>query len=462
MNRNRIVVELSNTRREDGAAAVLTLALSEPADLDGFGVPFTCPADDDSFVALASGQLGKDGVRVAGQRLYLAVGEHERIGQKLNEALGANLGERAPVFVKLRTAGHAEELPWETLCSPRGNFLGLDERWSLARIVEPTRRGAPLFEMTPPIRIVAVLSCLDVPAFGELTALRDAISGSGMANDTELLVFASEDDIYDAIMQERASTRPPPEIFDVRFVPTDLDELCDDIKAFKPHILHFFCHGSKSDASIEVATKRSWHTNPVRGLLSVGARQFEGFRASKADVPWLITLNCCESAGVDTSTINSRSLALDLVYCGLAPAVIGMREAITPSSANVFTKRFYRQLLNDLADPLTRGARCADVDWARIIATAREAVALRSCSSLAEASRSTKQWTMPVLYVRPQEFVTQLNRQDFGSRVDRKELEAILNLGMALPPGEGGDLWAGIEAAVNELVRRLSSDPGPD
>src|SRR4051794_24434280 len=111
MNRDRIVVELSNTRGEDGGAAVLTLALSEPGDLNGVGVPFTCPADDQSFVALSGGQLVDNAVQVAGQRLYLAVIEHESIEQELTKALRANLGERAPIFVKLRTAGQAEALP---------------------------------------------------------------------------------------------------------------------------------------------------------------------------------------------------------------------------------------------------------------------------------------------------------------------------------------------------------------
>ena len=437
------------------------MALSEPAELDGVGIRFACPPDEQSFVALSTGQLAGDAVQVAGQRLYEPVSEHERIKEKLNEALGAESGERAPIFVKLRTAGHAEALPWETLCSPDGNFLGLDERWSLARIVEPTRRGPKRFEMTLPIRIAAVLSCLGVPAYGELAALCDAMVESRLANYTQLLVFTSEEDVYNKVQQKMASTPGRFESFNVRFVPNDLDELCDSIKSFEPHVLHFFCHGSKSDASIEVATKSSWQTNPVKGLLSIGARQFQGFRQGMAELPWLITLNCCEGAGVDTSTTDTRSVAFDLVYYGIAPAVVGMREAITSRTANVLTRVFYRQLLNDLAGLRNSEARDPEVDWARLVAAAREAVALKS-GTLATASRSTKQWTLPVLYVRPSEFAIQPDRHDFLSRVNRRELDVFQNLREVQSPGEENDFTAGIRAASTALLRSLSSDPGPD
>jgi hypothetical protein len=459
---SRIVFELCRTS-PDGVEAVLTLALAEPSDLDGLGIRFKCPADDQSFVALSTGQLGDDAVLVAGQRLYQAVSEHPRIGQKLAEALEAESGERAPIYVKLRTAGDAEALPWEALCSPAGDFLGLDERWSLARIVEPTRPGPIFFAVTPEIRIAAVLSCLGDSAEGELNALHEALSASGLADNTKLLVITSEEAVYNAVKQEMASPRAPYEIRNVHFVPNHVDELGDIIKGFAPHILHFFCHGSKTGAAgIELATKRSWQTVPPRGLIPIEARAFQGFRAASGDVPWLITLNCCEGAGVDTTT--TRSLALELVHYGIAPAVIGMREVITRSTANELTRVFYRRLLNDLAGMQAKGDTLAALDWARLVTAARDAVA-RKEGDIATASRSTKQWTLPVLYLRSSQFVIQLGHNDFNSRRDRREVEALRAVLIATRPAqvpEAAVFEASVQSRIAELVRSLRSGSGSE
>ena len=104
---------------------------------------------------------------------------HPQIGPYLQTALQTAAGNRYPVFVEIATPAGAEALPWEALCSPEGDFLGLDERWSLARMVEPQAPAAPFYRLTPPIRIAAVLSCLGISAAGELEALRKAMRRLG-------------------------------------------------------------------------------------------------------------------------------------------------------------------------------------------------------------------------------------------------------------------------------------------
>src|SRR5262249_32794850 len=158
--------------------------------------------------------------------------------QYLTTALQTQAPQRYPVYVEIATGTGIEALPWETLCSPAGDYLGLDERWAVGRIVDGPGQLAPLWHFAPPLRIAAVLACLGVEAADEWRALRETVAASGL--DVRVLAVVSEEELYDQIQAEIAAGAGWAQ---VALVPVQLDQLQRLVAGFRPHALHFFCHG---------------------------------------------------------------------------------------------------------------------------------------------------------------------------------------------------------------------------
>ena len=120
-------------------------------------------------------------------------------------------------------------------------------------------------------------------------------------------------------------------------------------------------------------------------------------------------LNCCEGAGAGPEP-DSQSLALSLALEGIAPAVVGMREPVVSDTANLLTKALYTKLLTDLAARIdAAGQSPQPVDWPHLVVAARDRLArTRHGLLLSQAAASTKEWTLPVIYVRPDEFNLQV------------------------------------------------------
>ena len=63
-----------------------------------------------------------------------------------------------PLFVMLRPSD-AERINWEMLCDGQDAFFALDERWPIARIIDPINAPPRLpCELTTPVRVMAVIS----------------------------------------------------------------------------------------------------------------------------------------------------------------------------------------------------------------------------------------------------------------------------------------------------------------
>jgi hypothetical protein len=133
---NRIVFQLGSSVAPDGQLFV-SISLGEPRVFGSHARPFACPASDPAFAALKAAVLAEDSIKRAGNTLFAAVSAHPDVQQYLQTALQTAVGGRYPVYVEIATPAGAEALPWEALCTPNDHYLGLDERWALARIVEP-------------------------------------------------------------------------------------------------------------------------------------------------------------------------------------------------------------------------------------------------------------------------------------------------------------------------------------
>ncbi|MYR07385.1 CHAT domain-containing protein [Gordonia sp. SID5947] len=445
-----IVLRLSDVTGPDGVSFVgVSLA-------DGKVRPFQCPADDPLFRALNGAVLDDGAVKSAGQRLFQALGAHPDVGRHLQTALHTVVGQRYPVFISLTEPVGPEALPWEALCSPAGEFFGLDERFALARTVPQVDPVGTVLDLKPPIRIAAVLSCLDISAEGELNALRAAINQVG-AEHVRLMVVASERELVEELLAEMEANTAP-ELAKVELIPSDLGELQDLVANFKPHLLHFFCHGSRQGSPhISLALKSDWEAEPPRiSSLGVEAADFRKFKKDTADTPWLLVLNCCEGAAVGAAA-EDHSLAFSVAMAGIAPAVVGMREPVTSDTANLLTKALYGKLLSSLNAQLASASESVtSLDWPQLVAAARDKIARsRPGVVLSEAAASTKEWTLPVAYVRPQEFsfkvVPRRVADDDATRAARIEIQMLLTLLANLAPGQAADLRAEAKDRIIEL-----------
>ncbi|HCU97016.1 MAG TPA: hypothetical protein DHU96_31610 [Actinobacteria bacterium] len=469
---NRIVFQLGSSVAPNGEP-FLSISLEEPPVFGSRAMPFTCQAGDPAFAALKAAVLAEDSIKLAGGKLFAAVWAHPDVQQYLQTALQTAAGSRYPVYVEIATSAGAEALPWEALCSPNGDYLGLDERWALARIVEPAAEPPTFYTLTPPLRIAAVLSCLGISAVGELAALRQAVQQAGR-DFARLLVIASEEQLI-SDLQDEITAGTAPEVAAVKLMPAELSALQTIVSDFRPHVLHLFCHGSiEGTPHVSLALKSDWEVpTPTSGLLAE-ARDFHGFTRNTDDLPWLVVLNCCEGAAVGAAA-DSQSLTLGVALQGIAAAVVGMREPVVSDTANLLTQTLYSKLLADIA------ARSGDagqqpLDWARLVVAARDKLArIYDGMVLSEAAASTKEWTMPVVYVRPDVFQLRVERPPApapsdavappplpvppsgktAARVARLEIEALRALLTSLPPDQAADLKAEAAARIEQLAQQI-------
>ncbi|WP_033822521.1 CHAT domain-containing protein [Kitasatospora sp. MBT63] len=467
---SRLIFQLSGSVGLDNLTHV-QISLSEPPVFGVPAHPFQCTGDEQPLAVLRDTRLPIDGVtRTAGRFLFEEVMRHPGVASQLPVALNTQPPDRCPVFVELATGAEVEALPWETLCAPSGEFLGLDERWSLGRIVNSPIVREPYWYLEPPVRIAVVLSCLGIPAADEWQALRDAVAAAPGV-PVELLVVVSEKELYEQVLDEGGGVR-------VELVPEDLADLQRLISGFRPHLLHFFCHGSvQGGPHLQLAFGTDWDTGRADHSLNVEAREFRDFVEGAGDPPWLTVLNCCEGAAVGDGPDSMQSLALRLVYEGGLPAVVAMRESVPGDDANLFTRAFYKRLLAELAERAAgsgAGPEAAEpVDWAMLLVAARTRLAHKHTDmTLSQAAASTKEWTLPAVYLRhphgqgparpggpPPAVDSDTDGDGDGGpptlRAARKEIEALQGLLAQLPPSAPQALRAEAEQRLGELAGLL-------
>jgi hypothetical protein len=120
---------------------------------------------------------------------------------------------------------------------------------------------------------------------------------------------------------------------------------------------------------------------------------------------WLVTLNCCEGAAVDGETSSfARTLVADIKV----PAVVAMREAVKVEDANIFCGSFYTALLREIKPSLATGGTFVEMEWARALYDPHfsicNAYAVNNSTKLSTAATASKEWALPVIYVRAGEF----------------------------------------------------------
>jgi hypothetical protein len=457
-----VVIRIGVRRRDSDGKLCMTLWLERPPiglgeirDLTNMLPPVTAagtaPGTSGSPAPMAGSAL------MVGQQLFAGLAGHPEIQVALTRALGVAPDGRSPLLVQMRPGSQAEEIPWETVCAPDGTFLGLDGRFSVARVVESEIPSPGAAAIDPPLRIAALLSSLDITAVEEWRRLVEAIDRSPVP--VELLLVTGEPELEGQVIEAprsgvRLTTLPEPEAW---------GDLQRELAEFGPHILHFFCHGSIQDGPhLELATKNDWRSRKGISSVFLEAGQIAEL-GDPVQRPWLAVLNCCQGGAAAGSL---HSLARDLVTSSSYAAVVAMREPVLSEDATSFSVAFYDALLTAIGQVASGGP--PTLDWTGLLVPPRKSLVLRRGGVFSRIAADSMEWTLPVLYLRPEDFTLSVSKppppgggpEERGpvtapSPETAVSLETLRRLRTQPPPGTPPSFLADLDRHISELERQL-------
>jgi hypothetical protein len=348
---------------------------------------------------LRGGHLEPDVMKRIGLSLSDCLRKHPAILHELDGILASE----GTIYLRLDPAA-VDDLPWEALHTPNEGFLAFNRRWPIAR-VKPVRRAVKSEKtFVAPLRIFAVLAAAgpNVSAADEWESLYLALKKSNL--NLKLKVVVCEDELKSKI-DKSAETDT---WIECGFVP-DQSELFEQMASFEPQFVHFFCHGKASSPPfLQIGNRIDFKRNQP-GSVIIESWQISQ-RADPNENLWLVTLDCCETAlqGGD-NTSRSRPFASSLVIDGI-PAVVGMREPLDQAVATRFCGLFYSSILANLRSELKAAReehKPAVLRWPSALFAARQELCRLADNQrpLTVVAEGAKDWTIPVLYTRPEPFM---------------------------------------------------------
>jgi hypothetical protein len=380
---SRTIIEVHPTNADCTTFAVWLFA---PPSAEGeLSMPFPYSATDPIPMAFHG---GSGAVTEIGEYIVKALFQHDHVKQAIEALLLSASG--SPQQLLVRIAEGTETMPWETMFTA-GSFLALNPRTSIARM-SLQAEGATCWDFQPPLRILAILAADNVDATSEWTELLNSLESAPFAVSVKALV--AQDELKTRI----ASTKSRIVSAEADFVPPGRQVL-EVIKAYRPNILHFFCHGLMRGGSfLQIGTRLS-HIDAGAPVLLTDA----DLREAKSAEMWLATLNCCRGA---QAADGAASLVFKLMAAGI-PAVAGMREPVSETDANLFTGGFYRALMGALGPIAAQPGQEVEVDWPAMMYEPRMDLceAHRGNAPCPIAALTSREWTLPVMYLRLSSFL---------------------------------------------------------
>jgi hypothetical protein len=362
--------------------------------------------DQPPFNEMRLGDGSPERVQAAGKKLFDELHAHPAIAPAIAAALQQKIGGCSPICLRLDDSALADDLPWEAVCGQGMDgveFFALDERWPIVRMREVTDAElVPVYTLEPPLRITVVLSAAGstaltrAPALPQWDHVRETIEKHLQQPNplpVKVTVFVGEEDLRNTILAAKLPW------VRAEFI-ADKTSLLDAIKAARPQILHFFCHGSAEGIPhLRIGSYTDWEAEQEPSI-AITARELRQ-SADPDQNTWLVTLNCCESA---TRAADARGLASSLVAAGF-PAALGMREAIEVQHAHVLCEYFYPKVM-EMIRQVPVGGTGTEIEWAKALSVARSSFVAKYNGGVPaqQAAASFKVWTIPALYTRREPF----------------------------------------------------------
>ena len=324
--------------------------------------------------------------------------------ESVRKAVGHVLDDSGTLYFYLE-ADTAELQSWEALC--KQHFFTLKPDWCIARLVKPNVDPdySPV-PYQPPLRLLALMSAAKIEAAGEWQVLYKASRDAAAAGlRIRLHLLAGEETLVDQIRKESKAKQKNLEL-SVKPMPTLPVDVEHEINEFRPHLLHFFCHGQVRSGirELRLADVNGWRKDETFGMSVEMLTSNEGVRGS-----WLIVINACKGAMAGEQM---HSLTHALVAAGVpaACAAAGMMEQIDPLAANKFCEHFYPAVFNEIRSVSARLQKeevgtGMELEWASTMYEPRAAL-----SQLYPSPFEARQWTLPVLYMRRHGFKVRLTK----------------------------------------------------
>lgn len=346
-------------------------------------------------------------IRDVGIDLLGVLATHDAVRDQVLPMLDVQSQVESAIYLMIRDP-ELESLPWEALHGDNCGFASANRKWPIARArkLQQSKSDATFI---PPLKVMAILgasgedSGTHLPADAEFDSLKGALKSSRL--NVLLKVLVCQEDLQKKIDGLALDWILPTELL------ADRADLFNDVRAFEPHLLHFFCHGiADPTPRLEIASALNWERRE-RGSIIVEGPDLRD-RGDPQEKTWLVTLNCCESA-MQGTTPGSRSLPLAsaLVNAGF-PAAVGMRERVEIGLAHIFCRLFYDALLTELGNRFETAAQegLKEIHWACGLYAARQAICenVDPTEAFSDAMPNRKEWTIPVLYTRLQPFGVRL------------------------------------------------------
>ena len=254
--------------------------------------------------------LQANSIQDFGGKLFEAVfsGDIEHL---FRSSLDTSFREGKGLRVRLRLPEDSElhMRPWEFLFDTESReFLAVREHTPLVRYL-PVAQPIPPITVEGPLRVLVALSSpTDHPRLD-------------IAREWEILCHALEPSISAGQLV-------------LRRVPghCTFDNLRDSLRHFHAHIFHFVGHGIPGALVLEQESGKGleMEATHLRSAFPSGA------------LPRLIVLNAC--SGAITQDVPFSGLAQGFLRQGV-PAVVAMQASITDDAAMIFTRYFYRDLV---------------------------------------------------------------------------------------------------------------------
>ncbi|MFC5477316.1 CHAT domain-containing protein [Massilia suwonensis] len=218
-------------------------------------------------------------------------------------------GKGLRVRLRLPEDSELHERPWEFLFDTESReFLAVREHTPLVRYL-PVAQPIPPITVEGPLRVLVALSS---------------------PTDHPRLDIAREWDILRSALEPSISAGQ----LELRRVPgrCTFDNLRDSLRHFGAHIFHFVGHGIPGALVLEQESGKGleMEATHLRSAFPSGA------------LPRLIVLNAC--SGAITQDVPFSGLAQGFLRQGV-PAVVAMQASITDDAALIFTRYFYRDLV---------------------------------------------------------------------------------------------------------------------
>jgi hypothetical protein len=437
---SRIIIRIEEVATDPPGAL---LRIYEPANvpLANKFMILNCNVSVPPFADLASQKLGDADlqgnlVRDVGAALYERLSVHPGVKAALDMIPNARLGDPCPVYLQMTTAV-AEALPFEALFVPNHRFLALDDRSPIVRVAMAKATNGVIERLCEvPLRATAVISAAERHIYEEeeWRALYQAFSESPLDFRLQVLVGRT------ALQEMIAQTHDPR--VDVVRIEGDEKELVRMINSFAPTMLHFFCHGTtKPAAYLEVANQATHDLGDQPLYLS-----HDEIRSVSGSL-FLVTLNACEGAA---PVPDGHSLAMEIANESGVPVVVGMREAIDAQDANLFAGAFYKALLKELHQVLSSPLG-ASPNWPALMQAPRDRLARRQGGPPLSAAAAHKRWSLPILYMRPEELRIRIT----GSIEQVRSLQVLRNSRNRLHKETPPEILEEIDQKIAELEEAL-------